>query len=101
MATKTAESKKAPRLCRTRFRVDAVVLTLFAAGVLLTTAVVTYRPIARAASLFGALGDDVAALLVDPFGWAALAFLAGWFVLTGLLVVNRSPARVGVRFAAG
>ena len=99
MATKTAQSKKAARPGRTRFRVDAVVLTLFAAGVLLTTAVVSYRPIAGAASLFGALGDDVAALLVDPFGWAVLVFLAGWFVLTGLLVVNRSPARIGFRFA--
>ena len=37
--------------------------------------------------------------MVDPLGWAVAVFLAGWFALTGLLVVNRSPRRFGVRFA--
>jgi S-DNA-T family DNA segregation ATPase FtsK/SpoIIIE len=94
MAAKSAQPKTPPPA---RFRVDAVVLTLFAAGSLLATAVATYRPLAGGTGLLGALGDDAAALVVDPLGWAVAVFLAGWFALAGLLVVNRSPARFGTR----
>jgi len=82
-----------------RYRLDAVALTLFAAGLLLTAAVASYRPLSGGANWLGYPGDDAAALLVDPLGWAVGVFLAGWFVLAGLLVVNRSPVRLAVRAA--
>jgi S-DNA-T family DNA segregation ATPase FtsK/SpoIIIE len=82
-----------------RWRLDAVVLTLFAVGGLLAAAVASYRPLSGRANLFGGYGDDAAHLLVDPLGWAAVVFLAGWFVLAGLLVVTRSPARIALRSA--
>jgi DNA segregation ATPase FtsK/SpoIIIE, S-DNA-T family len=80
-----------------RFRLDAVALTLFAAGALLTAAVASCRPLTGSANLFGDTGDEAASLLVEPLGWAVGVFLAGWFVLAGLLVVNRSPTRLAVR----
>src|SRR5262245_37073254 len=80
-----------------RWRLDAVALTLFTAGGLLAVAVGTSRPLAGGPSLLGAPGEWVAAYLVGPLGWAATVLLAGWFVLTGLLVVNRSPTRLAVR----
>src|SRR5690242_21933287 len=80
-----------------RYRLDAVALTLFAAGLLLFAAVASYRPLSGGANWLGGPGDDAAALLVEPLGWAVAAFLAGWFALVGLLVVNRSPARLAVR----
>jgi DNA segregation ATPase FtsK/SpoIIIE, S-DNA-T family len=95
MAAKSAQLKKSPA----RYRVDAVVLTLFATGTLLTAAVASYRSVAGGDSFLGTLGDDVAELLVEPLGSAVVVLLAGWFFLSGLLVVNRSPRRFGVRFA--
>jgi DNA segregation ATPase FtsK/SpoIIIE, S-DNA-T family len=80
-----------------RFRLDAVALTLFAAGGLLAVAVGSYRPLAGTENVLGGMGDEAAALLVDPLGWAVAVFLAGWFVLTGLLVVTRSPVRLAAR----
>jgi S-DNA-T family DNA segregation ATPase FtsK/SpoIIIE len=80
-----------------RFRLDAVALTLLAAGGLLAAAVATYRPLAGRDNLFGSFGDDAAALLVDPLGWGVAVLLAGWFAVVGLMVVNRSPVRLGVR----
>ena len=97
MAAKSAQSKKTSKPGAPRWRVDGVVLTLLAAGVLLTAAVAAYRPFAGAPSFFGSLGDDVAALVVDPLGWGVGVLLLGWFVLTGLLVVSRSPVRFGTR----
>ena len=37
--------------------------------------------------------------MVEPLGWGAVVFLLGWFAITGLLVVNRSPVRLGTRLA--
>jgi len=79
-----------------RFRLDAVALTLFAAGGLLTVAIASYPPLGGDNSL-GQTGNDLAAMLVEPLGWASGVFLAGWFVLAGLLVVNRGPARIATR----
>ena len=95
MPPRSAQARKSPG----RYRVDAVVLTLFAAGLLLAAAVATYRPLAVAGGLLGALGDDLAALLVEPLGWGVLVFLLGWFAVAGLLIVNRSPLRLGARLA--
>ncbi|VTU00845.1 stage iii sporulation protein e : Hypothetical conserved protein OS=uncultured planctomycete GN=HGMM_F12C05C07 PE=4 SV=1: FtsK_SpoIIIE: Ftsk_gamma [Gemmataceae bacterium] len=80
-----------------RFRLDAVALTLFAAGCALAAAVATYRPLSGTANVFGGPGDDAAAVLVNALGWGAVVFLASWFVVSGLLVVNRSPVRLLVR----
>jgi S-DNA-T family DNA segregation ATPase FtsK/SpoIIIE len=80
-----------------RYRLDAVALTLFAAGMLLVAAIASYRPLTGGANWLGELGDDAAALVVEPLGWAAGVFLTGWFVLAGLMVVDRSPRRLAVR----
>lgn len=81
-----------------RFRLDAVVLTLFASGGLLVAAVGWSAPIAGRPNPLGEAGEWVAALLLDPLGWAVTVFLAAWFILAGLLVVSRSPLRIIVRF---
>jgi S-DNA-T family DNA segregation ATPase FtsK/SpoIIIE len=80
-----------------RFRLDAVALSLFVLGGLLTVAIASYQPLTGSANLLGPLGSDVAELLVEPLGWAVLVFLTGWFVFAGLLVVTRSPMRLTVR----
>ncbi|MBX9584493.1 MAG: hypothetical protein K2X87_29685, partial [Gemmataceae bacterium] len=82
-----------------RWRFDAVVLTLFAAGGLLAAAVGTHHPPMPGPNLFGEAGDVVAAYLAEPLGWAAGVFLVGWFAVAGLLVVNRSPLRLVARLA--
>ncbi|HEX4607384.1 MAG TPA: DNA translocase FtsK [Urbifossiella sp.] len=81
------------------WRLDAVVLTLFAAGLALATAVGTGRALTAGPNALGDIGDRVAAFLVEPLGWAAPVFLVGWFAVAGLLVVTRSPLRVAVRAA--
>src|SRR5262245_3675284 len=91
MPAKSAQSKPP------RYRLDAVALTLFAAGACLTVAVASYRPFAGRPNLLAGPGDEAAAMLVEPLGWAVAVFLAGWFAVAGLLVVNRSPVRVAVR----
>ena len=82
-----------------RWRLDAVALTLFAAGGLLAAAVGSHRAASGGPNLLGGPGDDLARLLLDPLGWGAVAFLAGWFALAGLMVVTRSPGRLSVRLA--
>jgi len=90
--TATTEEPIAPR-----FRLDAVALTLFAAGGVLAAMVTSYRPLTGSENLLGEFGDDAAAMLVNALGWASAVFLTAWFVLTGLLVVNRSPVRFTAR----
>jgi S-DNA-T family DNA segregation ATPase FtsK/SpoIIIE len=80
-----------------RFRLDALVLTLFACGGLLTAALVGSKPVSGRANPLGETGEWLAALLLDPLGWASTVFLAAWLVLTGLLAVTRSPLRIAVR----
>lgn len=80
-----------------RWRLDAVALTLLAAGVALAVAVGSGRPFTGGPNLLGSAGEKVAAFVIDPLGWAAVVFLAGWFAVVGLLVVNRSWPRVAVR----
>ncbi len=80
-----------------RIRLDAIALTLFAAGILLAASVASSHPLTGGANWFGDTGDAVAMLVVEPLGWASAIFLVGWFVLAGLLVVNRSPMRFAVR----
>jgi S-DNA-T family DNA segregation ATPase FtsK/SpoIIIE len=82
-----------------RWRLDAVALTLFAVGGLLAAAVGSHRPISGGPNLLGGYGDDAARLLLDPLGWAAVVFLAAWFVLAGRMVVTRSPGRLSMRLA--
>lgn len=81
-----------------RFRLDAVALTLFAAGGLLTAAIGWSHAVSGGSSPFGETGDWLAVLVVDPLGWASTLFLAAWFILAGLLVVTRSPLRIAARF---
>jgi S-DNA-T family DNA segregation ATPase FtsK/SpoIIIE len=95
MPPRSAQVKKSPG----RYRVDAIVLTLVVSGMLLTAAIVAYRPVAGTSGFLGALGDDVAALVVEPLGWGVVVFLLGWFAIAGLLVVNRSHLRLGMRLS--
>lgn len=80
-------------------RVDAVVVTLVAAGAALAVAVGTSRALTGGANAFGAWGDRAASWLLEPLGWAAVALLAGWFAIAGLLVVTRAPGKLLMRFA--
>lgn len=80
-----------------RFRLDAVALTLLASGGLLAAAVGTGQALAGGPNLLGTPGDEAAAFLVEPLGWAAVVFLAGWFAVAGLLILTRRPLRVGAR----
>jgi S-DNA-T family DNA segregation ATPase FtsK/SpoIIIE len=82
-----------------RWRFDAVAVTLLLAGGLLAGAVGSARVISGGPNLFGRWGEWTAALLLEPFGWAAFALLAGWFALGGLLVLTRAPGRLLVRTA--
>ncbi|MBY0513476.1 MAG: DNA translocase FtsK 4TM domain-containing protein [Gemmataceae bacterium] len=73
-----------------RWRLDAVVLTLFAAGGLFAAALGTH--------LLGEFGDALAERLVEPLGWAAWVFVAACVLFGGTLVVTRSPGRLAARF---
>jgi len=81
-----------------RFRLDAVALTLFAVGGVLTAAVGCYTPISGSPNPLGETGDWLAALVIDSLGWAVTVFVAAWFIFAGLLVVTRSPLRIACRF---
>src|SRR5579883_515281 len=83
---------------QSRWRFDAVVVTLFALGGLLAAATCSARALSGEPNLFGSWGDRAAALLIEPLGWAAIVLLAGWFTLAGLLVVSRAPGRLLLRF---
>ncbi|HSQ56432.1 MAG TPA: DNA translocase FtsK, partial [Gemmata sp.] len=80
-----------------RYRLDAVALTLFAAGLFLAAVVASYSSLSGGPNWLGEFGDETATLLVEPLGWAVAVFLVGWFVIAGLLVVNRSPVKLAVR----
>ncbi len=92
MADDTADPTPAPR-----WRLDAVALTVFAAGLALSVAVGTGRALTPGPNALGDAGDQLAAFLVEPLGWAAPALLVGWFAVAALLVVTRNPLRVSVR----
>ena len=82
---------------RPRFRLDAVAWSLFALGCILAVAVATHPPLT---GLDPVLGPDTA-LVVTPFanalGYAAFAFLAGWFWFVLLYVLRRGWPRIAVR----
>ncbi|MDB5313079.1 MAG: translocase FtsK, partial [Gemmataceae bacterium] len=88
-----------PKVPPPRWRLDAIALTLFAVGGLLAVAVGSARALFGGPNLLGDPGDRTAAYLVDPLGWGALVFLAGWFALTALLVATRHPGRIAARLA--
>jgi S-DNA-T family DNA segregation ATPase FtsK/SpoIIIE len=89
-----AEKPTAPR-----WRLDAVAYTLLATGAVMAIAVGTGRALTGNRNLLDGPGEFLAACLLEPLGWGAVAFLAGWFAVTALIVVNRSPVRVGMRIA--
>jgi S-DNA-T family DNA segregation ATPase FtsK/SpoIIIE len=75
-----------------RWRLDALALTLFAAGVIL----------AAALGGFGTgypVGDRLAEGVVNAVGVGAGVFVAGWFAVVGLYVGRRGPGRLAVRVA--
>jgi S-DNA-T family DNA segregation ATPase FtsK/SpoIIIE len=80
-----------------RWRLDAVTLTLFAVGGVIAVALGTSRALTGGHNLLDAPGEFLAALLVEPLGWGAVAFLAGWFAISALLIVSRSPVRIAIR----
>jgi DNA segregation ATPase FtsK/SpoIIIE, S-DNA-T family len=82
-----------------RWRLDAVALTLLAVGSVIAVALGSSRALAGGQNLLSAPGEFLAACLVEPLGWGSLAFLAGWFAISGLIVVTRSPLRILVRSA--
>ena len=85
------------KLTPPRWRFDAVALTLFAVGGVLAIALGTSRALTGGQNLLDAPGELLTAFLVEPLGWASLGFLAGWFAISGLLAITRSPIRITVR----
>ena len=81
--------KKTPSV-EPRLRFDAVAITLFVFGGLLATAFASARTVTGGPNWLGGWGDRASGLLIEPLGWAAGAFLLGWFVVGGLLVATRS-----------
>ena len=59
--------------------------------------VATSKPLSGGPNALGTTGEDAAAYLVAPLGWAAVVFLFAWFVMSGLFVVNRSVGRLALR----
>jgi S-DNA-T family DNA segregation ATPase FtsK/SpoIIIE len=82
-----------------RWRFDAVAATLFVVWVLLTVAVATSRPFTGGTNAFGKWGEQAASWLVEPLGFGAVVFLAGWFALASLFVVSRKFGRLTLRLA--
>jgi DNA segregation ATPase FtsK/SpoIIIE, S-DNA-T family len=83
---------------QSRWRLDAVTVTLLVVGALLAVAVGSARTVTGGPNLLGTWGERAAGYLVEPLGWAAVVLLAGWFALAALLVVNRALSRLLVRF---
>jgi S-DNA-T family DNA segregation ATPase FtsK/SpoIIIE len=88
-----------PEAARPRWRLDAVALTLFAAGTALAVCVGTYRPLTGLDDPLGPAGDDLAGGLADALGVGVAVLLAGWFTLVGLYVARRGWGRLLVRAA--
>ena len=88
--------KNVPSL-QSRWRLDAIAVTLLAVGGLLTVALASSRALTGEANAFGAWGERAAGLLVEPLGWGAVALLAGWFAVAGVMVANRTAGRVALR----
>src|SRR4051812_5920278 len=83
---------------QSRWRLDAVALTLLAVGGLLTVAVASSRALSGGPNLLGSWGERAARWTVEPLGWGAAALVVGWFAVAGLLVVSRRPVHLGKRF---
>ncbi|HEY3788578.1 MAG TPA: DNA translocase FtsK, partial [Urbifossiella sp.] len=79
------------------WRLDAVALTLFAVGGVLAAAIGSSRAFTGGPNLLSAPGELLAAFLIEPLGWASVVLLAGWFAISGLFVISRSPVRIAVR----
>jgi S-DNA-T family DNA segregation ATPase FtsK/SpoIIIE len=82
-----------------QLRFDAVALTLLAVGFVLAAALGSSRALTGGPNLLDAPGEFLAALIIEPVGWAALVFITGWFAVSGLLVVSRSAWRIAARSA--
>jgi S-DNA-T family DNA segregation ATPase FtsK/SpoIIIE len=76
-------------------RVDAIVLTLFAVGAILSASVLSRLSGRR--PFLGDVSEWIASPVLEPLGWASLVFLAGWFVAASLLIVSRSPLWIGTK----
>lgn len=84
---------------QSRWRLDAVALTLLTAGVVLALCIATYPPLTGQANPLGPAADDGAAWIVNALGLGVPVFLAAWFALVGLYVVRRTWPRLAVRAA--
>ena len=82
-----------------RWRLDAVAYTLLGTGAVLAIALGTSRALTGNRNLLDGPGEFIAACVIEPLGWGSLTFLAGWFAVSMLIVVNRSPVRIGMRIA--
>ena len=80
-----------------RYRLDAVAITLVAAGGLLSAAVATYPPLTGTPNILGQIGNTLARPVVDAVGVGTGVLLSGWFVLVALYVLKRSPLRLAMR----
>jgi S-DNA-T family DNA segregation ATPase FtsK/SpoIIIE len=88
-----------PSSPQSRWRLDAVALTLFGAALALAACVATYPPLTGRANPLGPAADDAAAWVVNALGLGVPVFLAGWLAAVGLYVARRSWTRVAIRLA--
>ncbi|WP_227254933.1 FtsK/SpoIIIE family DNA translocase [Frigoriglobus tundricola] len=86
-------------MLQSRWRLDAVAITLFAVGALLAVAVGSSRALSGGPNVFGAWGDRAASWLTEPLGWGAAVLLVGWFAVGGVLVANRKVVPLTLRVA--
>ena len=83
---------------QSRWRLDAVAVTLLGAGLALALCTATYRPLTGRENPLGPAADDVAAWVVNALGLGVPVLLAGWFATVGLYIARRTWTRLAVRF---
>jgi S-DNA-T family DNA segregation ATPase FtsK/SpoIIIE len=84
---------------RTRFRLDAVALSAYAALTVLAVAVASYTPLSGLLNRVGPAADDVARPLVNALGTAVLTLGVALFVIVSLYVLRCPWWKLGVRTA--
>ena len=84
---------------RTRFRLDAVALSAYAALAVLAVAVASHTPLSGLPNRVGPAADDVARPVVNALGIAVLTVGIGLFAVVTLYVLRCPWWKLGVRTA--
>ena len=82
---------------RTRYRLDAVALTAYAALAVLAAAAASYPPLSRLPNVVGPAAEDLARPLADALGYGVLTLGVGLFAAVTLYVVRCPWWKLGGR----